>query len=100
MNDRALELALRKQRLQDRSAALRHQWAADSTGLEAFCRRVDRIAAGLAWLRRHPQVPVAVTVALLVARPKAVFRWLRRGFVAWQMWRRLRSWFYRRPAVT
>lgn len=93
MNSRLVELALKKQRLQISSATLREQWTAQAAGLEPFCAGIDGLRSGAAWLRRHPAVVVAATVALVVARPRAVFRWTRRAFVAWQAWRRTRGWF-------
>ena len=35
---------------------------------------------------------VAAGVALLVARPRAVWRWARRGLMVWQTWRHSREW--------
>ncbi len=92
MSADAIELALRKQRLQLKSAALREQWAIHAAGLQPVCRAGDRLRDAVAWLRRYPQVLVAGSVALVVARPRIVVRWLRRGVVAWRSWRRLRSW--------
>jgi hypothetical protein len=87
-----IELALRKQRLQLESDFLREQWCAHVAGLEPAFRTGNRIVDGVRWLRRHPPVFVAGAVALLVARPRSVVRWLRRTVVAWRSWRRLRGW--------
>lgn len=92
MNQRLLELALKRQRLQFQSAALREHWVAHTRGLQPVFQGMDRIGAGVAWMRRYPHVLIAVSVALLVARPKAVWRWARRSFVAWQFWRRGTDW--------
>lgn len=88
MNTRMLELALKKQRLQFKSDMLRDQWCAHARGLAPVLGAADRVRAGFGWLRRHPEVLVGVGVAFAVARPRAVWRWLKRGVVAWQFWRK------------
>lgn len=89
--NREIDLALRKQRLQFKSAALRRDLAQDFAGVAPVFRAVEQVRAGVAWLRAHPQLIAGVAMALLVVRPKAGWRWARRGFFAWQAWRRLRS---------
>lgn len=91
MNPRQIELALRKQRLQMRSAALREAFAGHAGAWTPAFSLADRIRTGLFWLRRHPALPVAALTALLVARPRTVWRWVRRGFFAWQTLGRLRN---------
>lgn len=99
MNADALALALKKQRLQLKSATLREQWIGHAAGLRPLCGGVDRVGDGLRWLRGHPQVVmttgVAASVALLVARPRAMLRWARRGVVVWRAWRTGRNWLAR-----
>jgi hypothetical protein len=56
---------------------------------------VDVVREGARWLGRHPEWLVGTAVALLVARPRLLLRWARRGFFAWQVWRKVREW---RPA--
>lgn len=90
MNQRRLELALKKQRLQMQAATQRLQMAQQ---LQVFApvfdtlQSVQRVGA---WARGHSQWLIVAGVALLVIRPKATVRWLRRGFLAWQMVRRAR----------
>lgn len=74
-----------------RSAALRENFGNfASVWMPAFAA-ADRVRAGLVWLRRHPLLPVASLVAILVARPRWVLRWAQRGFFAWQALRRVRA---------
>lgn len=87
-----VELALRKQRLQLRSAALRDELAGHAAAFAPLFAAGDKVCAGARWLRRNPAATVAVGVALVVARPRAVFRWLRRGVVVWQAWVQTRIW--------
>lgn len=98
MDAAALELALKKQRLQLAAAALRDDLARHGAGLAPVFDAADKAVAGAAWVRRHPQVLVAAAVALAVARPQRAWRWGRRAFVGWQAWRRVRGFLERRPA--
>lgn len=92
MNDALLELALRKQRLQLRSAALRDELAIHAQALEPLCEAGDRVRDGFRWLGRHPEAVAGITVALLVAKPRAVLRWAQRGFFAWRLSAKVRGW--------
>lgn len=91
MNPRFVELALRKQRLQLRSAALREDLARHVAPLTPAFGLADHVRNGFLWLRRHPEAWVAGGVALLVARPRRLFRWTWRGVALWRSWRRLRA---------
>lgn len=91
MSPRLVELALKKQRLQIRSAALRADFSSHAAAWRPVFAIADQGQAALLWLRRHPAVPVAVLVALLVARPRVLLRWLKRGFFAWQALAKLRE---------
>ena len=88
---RLMELALRKQHLQFTSDRLRSQLVQSAAIVPPVCHGIDRIVDGWHWLKARPAIPVGVGVALVVARPRSVWRWLRRGFAAWQTWRRARS---------
>ncbi|WIM04954.1 MAG: YqjK-like family protein [Candidatus Nitricoxidivorans perseverans] len=98
MNPRFIDLALRKQRLQLQSAALRNDLARHVAPLAPAFGVADRVREGFRWLRRHPEAVVAGTVALLAARPRRLFRWARRGVIAWQAWRKLRGLLDAEPA--
>lgn len=89
--ERRIALALKKQRLLMQIAAQRNDFARYAQPLEPLFGAADRVRAGLLWLKRHPGIPVAVVTALAVARPRALFRWARRGWFAWQMISRLRA---------
>jgi hypothetical protein len=84
MNPARLELALKKQRLQLQSATQRQEFARYAAGLAPALGLADRARDGVAWLRGHPELPVAAAAAILVMRPRSVFRWLRRGVFAWR----------------
>lgn len=88
----AIEFALKKQRLQLRSAALRAQFAEHAAAFSPLFAAGDKLHDGVLWLRRHPEVAIAAGAALAVVRPRAVFRWARRGALAWQAWGRVHDW--------
>jgi hypothetical protein len=95
--DRARALALRQGQLLERSATLRAQLARDAQPWQQTLGRVDeartRAQAGWQWLRAHPEVPAAALALLLVLRPRRTaalaWRWGRRAWLGWQLWRRL-----------
>lgn len=91
MTDRQLELALKRQRL---------QWQADSQrqDLERHFRvflpafnASDRVRNGAIFLRRHPQWLAGAALVLAALRPRRAWRWSKRGFIAWRLWRRLQD---------
>jgi hypothetical protein len=88
---RQVELVLKKQRLQLRSAMLRDDIAAYAAGWAPAFALAERGRSALHWVRRHPVLPVMLLAAVLAARPRAMLRWAQRGFVAWQALRKLRS---------
>lgn len=91
MTPKQVELVLRKQRLQIRSALLREDLSRFAAGLRPAFSLADRGQSAFRWLQRHPLLPVAVLSAMLVARPRAVLRWAQRGFFVWQSLRKLRT---------
>ncbi len=91
MNDTAIELALKKQRLQIASDALRDDFGRYATGLMPLFSGADLTVEGVRWARRNPQLVAAAGVAFLVARPKRAWRWARRAFFGWQMLQKLRQ---------
>lgn len=99
MSPSSLELALRKQRLQIASDGLRADFARNAAGLAPAFGVADCAADGVRWLRRHPQVIVAAGVALVVARPRRAWRWARRAFVGWKVWRKLQGLLDQRQPV-
>ena len=98
MNPAVLELALKKQRLQLQGETLRSDFGRQASGLRPAFAGADLAVDAAHWLRAHPQIVVATTVALLVAKPSRVWRWGRRAFVGWQAWRKVRDFIdQRRP---
>lgn len=88
--ERRLELALRKQQLLMQSAELRARIGQQTHSLRPLFGAADRVRDAARWLKRHPALPVAVVTALLVARPRSILRWVRRGLWLWRMTGRVR----------
>ncbi|MCX7164163.1 MAG: YqjK-like family protein [Rhodocyclales bacterium] len=100
MSTTALELALKKQRLQIASESLRIDFGRHAAALAPVFGAADRAVEGVRWVRRNPQLVVAAGVALLVARPQRAWRWARRAFVGWQAWLKLRDYLdHRLPSI-
>lgn len=91
MSPRLVELALKKQRLQLKSAILRDAFSYQAKAWAPAFAAADRVREGINWLRRHPALPIVVLVALLVARPSAMLRLAGRGWIVWRGVKRLRG---------
>ena len=94
--DRVIALARRQQQLLARSAQLRGEVAQQMQPWKQKLGLVDRVRSNVHsawhWLRRHPEVPAGVAVGLVVLRPRRAWalgwRWGRRAFLGWQLFRR------------
>ena len=91
MNPKNVELALKRQRLQLQAAAQRIMiMQALESAAPAF-GAAEKVRSGLRWAKAHPEWLAGISVALLVARPRAFFRWAKRGFFVWRSLHRLRG---------
>lgn len=91
MNRRLIELAERRERLVAKAALQRDELARRAAPWKGVLAVADRGVEAVRYLRRHPGL-VAGAVGLFVAlRPARAFSWLRRGWSAWRMWRKLRQ---------
>ncbi|MDR2240169.1 MAG: YqjK-like family protein [Zoogloeaceae bacterium] len=97
-----VELALKKQRLQLRAAAQRvmilHALESAAPAFNAVEKIRSGWNSGWKWAKTHPAWLAGIAVALLVARPRSFSRWAKRGFLAWQTWRKLRGAVDLKPA--
>lgn len=97
--DRVLALALRQQQLLARSAEIRRRVAVDMAPWKQRLHTVDKwrwaVGSGWHWLRRHPEVPAGLAVGVALLRPRRVlgwaWRWGRRAWLGWQLYRRVLS---------
>ena len=91
-SSREADLALRRQRLLARSAALRALLAEQSVVLETPLAVADRVHAGARWIARHRDWVVGGVVVVLVMRPRRAWRLMRFGWWAWRSARRAQAW--------
>lgn len=91
MNPKPLELALRKQRLQFRAEQQRADLLVGVDAVDSVLHQAERLREGVAWLRHNAPAVSTFVLVLLVIRPRFTLRWARRGLLAWQLYRRLRS---------
>jgi len=91
VNPKAVELALKKQRLQLQAAAQRVMILQALESASPAFGAAEKVRSGLRWAKSHPEWLAGIGIALLVARPRAFFRWARRGFFVWRSLRHLRS---------
>lgn len=92
MSSAAIDLALRRQRLLLRSAALRDSLAEQSAVLETPLAAADRAHAGARWLYRQRGWLAGGVVVVLVLRPRRAWRLLSAGWWLWRRARRLQPW--------
>ncbi len=90
MNRKLTRLAERRRQLVARAAAQRTALAHDLAPWRARLALADRGIAALRYVRRHPALMVGAALLLVALRPRRVGTWLQRGWVVWQIGRRLR----------
>jgi hypothetical protein len=91
MNERRLRLALKRERLVERSRALRREAVAQSAALEPMLRVGDRIRSGADWVRANPGTVAAFVVGIAVIRPRRAWRWGMRLWSGWRLLQRLQD---------
>ena len=94
MDERLIELYVQRGRLRERISAQRGQLAREmaplGSGLQLLDRSVNIIRHAQLWMATHPMVVTAVVVAVVVWRPRSVWRGLRWGYYTWRSWTRFR----------
>lgn len=91
MNEKALALAMRHGALKARIEEQRRTLARHAAPLEAALGRGDAALQGVNWLKHHPAAIAAAVAAVVIFRPKAAWRWAKRGFFVWRGWQALRN---------
>lgn len=91
MNPDRLALLLARERLRERIAHQRTQLASAAWPIETACSVADTAGDGARWAREHAHWLIGAAVALLVIRPRGTWRWARRLFAGWRLWRSLRD---------
>lgn len=97
MNQALIDIGIRRGRLLERIA---NQRAALGRDVQPVCDVLQSVDHGIAcvrtatgFLKTHPGVVLATLTLLLALKPRRVWRWAKRGFVAWRTWRMLRAQF-------
>ena len=89
-----IELSLQRGRLQERIATQRATLATQLRPVADALETTDRALAGarrgVDYVKRHPGQVGAAVALLALLRPKGVWRWGRRAFVAWGLWKKAR----------
>lgn len=95
MQTREIELALKRGRLQERISGQRTAIAAQVVPIVKALGRADQAVAlgrvGVDYVKHHPGQVGAALAILTLLRPKRVWRWGRRAFVAWGIWAKVRD---------
>jgi YqjK-like protein len=90
MNEELLRLAERRATL---VAQADHQRDAMALAAEAWRKPLTLADQGLSVLRylwQHPLLLTGMAVAVAILRPRFIFRWTQRGWLAWRLTRGLR----------
>lgn len=90
MNHELTRLAERRRRLVAQAAGQRAALARELEPWHARLARVDQGVAVFRYIGRHPALMVGAVLLLAALRPRRAGKWLQRGWLAWQIGRRLR----------
>lgn len=91
----AIARAVRLGQLRERIARQRRDLAEQLRPVAGALSVVDGAVTGLrqatAWIRRHPRAVLLGVAVFAALRPRRLWRWARRGLVAWRAWHALRG---------
>lgn len=93
MNRPLDDLHLQRGRLIERIAAQRAALIRDAQPVAHTLHKADivvaRVQAATSYVKRHPGIALLAMGGLFVFKGDRLWRWARRGFVAWRTWRAL-----------
>lgn len=90
MNHELTRLAERRRRLVAQAAGQRAALARELEPWRARLARVDQGVAAFRYVAHRPALIVGAVLLLAALRPRRAGKWLQRGWLAWQVGRRLR----------
>lgn len=90
ISSRLPALARRRQYLQQQVAQQRTTLANDVRPLLPLLSAIDSGRQVRDWIRGHPGLSLGAVIVFAILKPRFAFRWVRRSFLLWQMWRRIR----------
>lgn len=91
MSKKLTHLADRRRQLIAQAAAQRTALAHNVEPWRARLELADRGVAALRYIGRSPVLMVGAALLLAALRPQRARKWLQRGWLVWQIGRRLRS---------
>jgi len=91
MNEKLTRLAERRAHLVEQAAAQRTALAQTIAPWRAPLALADQGLAALRFAKRHPALMVGTAVVFAAMWPRRAGKWLRRGWVTWQVLRKLRG---------
>lgn len=91
MNEKLIRLAERRERLVAQAAAQRMALAQNIEPWRIPLTRADQGLAALRYIKSHPAWIVGGVVLLAALQPGRIGKWLRLGWVTWQMMHKLRG---------
>ncbi len=83
--------ALRKQAILARITRQRRALAGEAQILKPPLAAIDRGVVFARYLREHPLVPALAAAIIVVLRPARTFRWLKRGWFFWGIYKNARE---------
>ena len=91
MNEKPTQLALKRERLITQAAQQRTTLARSVQTWRGPLALADKGVSALRYLKRNPLWVVGGVAVLVVLRRQSAGKWLRRGWMAWSMVRRIRG---------
>ena len=91
MNRKLIRLAERRSLLIAQAAAQRTALTTAMTPWRSRLALADKGIAAVRYVRSHPALIVGAALLVAALRPRRTGTWLQRGWLAWQIGRRLRS---------
>jgi hypothetical protein len=95
MNRRLNDLHFRRGRLLERVANQRAALSREARPVRDSLARTDRLVARVrsltAYVKQHPSIVTLAVAVLFITKPRRVWRWSKRGFIAWRTWRVVRE---------
>jgi hypothetical protein len=86
----AIELAVKRGQLIERSAHLRRRIEQESHAVQRVCHAADQVGDSVRKVRAHPEWVFAGVLALIVLKPKRLWRWGKTGVFVWRGYATLR----------
>lgn len=94
MSERLIKLAERRATLIARAENQRDTLARAAEPWRKPLALADSVLAAIRHLRQQPALLAGTAAAMLVLRPRRIFKWTQRGWLAWRLFRNLKRKLY------